>query len=113
MAKPQVVPMPRKPPHPGELTKLIRRLADEGAVSFSKHAFEDRSGPRDIDFTDALEILKCGHIKGDITPGINAGEWKCKVVDKLDKSSRWVGVPAVIIRDKRVLILTVEWEDTK
>jgi len=113
MAEPQVIPMPRKPPHPGELMKVIRRLAAEGTVSFSDHAFDDRSGPRSIDFTDALEILKHGFIKGEITAGIQAGEWKCKVVDKLDKSSRWIGVPDVVIRDKHVLITTVEWEDTK
>ena len=105
--------MPRKPPHPGEPVKIIRRLVTEGAVSFSVHAFDDRSGPRDIDFTDALEILKRGFIKGDVTPGVSAGEWNCKVIDKLDKSSRWVGVPVVIIRDKHILITTVEWEDTK
>ncbi len=113
MAEPQVIPMPRKPPHPGELLKLIRKLVAEGAVSFSTHAFEDRSGPRTLDFTDALEILKRGFVKGEVTPGINAGEWKCKVIDKLDKSSRWVGVPVVVIRDQHVLITTVEWEDTK
>jgi hypothetical protein len=113
MAEPQVVPMPRKPPHPGELLKTIRRLVNEGAVGFSTHAFEDRSGPRSLDFTDALDILRHGFIKGDITPGFNAGEWKCKIVGKLDKSSRWVGVPVVVVRDKHVLITTVEWEDTK
>jgi hypothetical protein len=116
MAEPkpqQVVPMPRKPPHPGVLLKLIRALVEAGAVSFSKHAFEDRSGPRSIDFTDALEILRRGHIKGDITPGERAGEWKCKVIDQLDRSSRWVGVPVVVIKDERILIITVEWEDTK
>ena len=105
--------MPRKPPHPGELAKLIRKLVEVGAVSFSTHAFEDRSGPRSIDFTDALEILRSGHIKGDITPGKRAGEWKCKVIDQLNKSSRWVGVPVVVIRDEHILITTVEWEDTK
>ncbi len=85
MVEPLVIPMPRKLPHPGELLKLIRKLVAAGAVSFSTHAFEDRSGLRSLDFPDALEILRKGFIKGDITPGINPGEWKCKMVDKLDK----------------------------
>ena len=85
-----------------------------GAVSFSTHAFEDRSGPRSLDFTDALEILRSGLHQGrHHARRKRAGEWKCKVVDQLDKSSRWVGVPVVVIRDEHILITTVEWEDTK
>jgi hypothetical protein len=113
MAEPQVIPMPRKPPHRGELMKTIRQLAKAGAVSFSEHAFADRSDVRDIDLPDAIEILRLGEMKGDITPGENPGEWKCKVVAKSDKSSRWVGVPVVVVKNQHLLITTVEWEDTK
>jgi hypothetical protein len=109
----QVVPMPRKPPKPGELIKVIHRLAEAGAVGFSAHAFRDRSEARGIDFPDALAVLKRGYISGEIEPGINIGEWTCKVIDKAEKSSRWIGVPVVVIRNARLLIITVEWEDTK
>jgi hypothetical protein len=104
--------LPSKVPHPGDLMKIIRQLATEGAIGYSYHAFHERSKERGIDMQDALTVLKNGMIKGDIVPGNGAGEWKCKVVDKLDRSSRWIGVVTVVIRRERLLIITVEWEDT-
>ena len=106
-----MIPLPRKSPHPGDLIKVIRQLAEAGAVSFSTHAFDERRAERDIDMPDALQVLKRGMIKGDIVPGINPGEWKCLVVDKAEKSSRWIGVATVVIETRRLLIATVEWED--
>jgi hypothetical protein len=91
--------------------KVIRRLAEAGAVSFSYHAFHERSEERGIDMPDALTVLKQGMIRGDVVPGNGPGEWKCKVVDKLDDSSRWIGVVTVVIHDVRLLVVTVEWED--
>jgi hypothetical protein len=91
--------------------KVIRRLAGEGAVSFTTHAF-DRSEERGINLPDALAVLRNGMIKGDIAAANGPGEWKCKVVDKLEGSSRWIGVVTVVIEGRgRLLILTVEWED--
>ena len=60
---------------------------------------------------DALAVLRNGMIKGDIVPGNSPGEWKCKVVDKREGSSRSIGVVTVVIGQQRLLILTVEWED--
>jgi hypothetical protein len=77
----EVAALPRKPPHPGDLIKVIRLLAADGAVSFTRHAF-NRSDERGIDMLDALAVLRNGMIKGDIVAGNNPGEWKCKVVDK-------------------------------
>jgi hypothetical protein len=111
MSTAQVIPLPRKPPHPGELLRIIRELAEAGAVSFSSHAFDDRRPERGIDMPDALKVLKRGMIKGSIVPGDGPGEWKCLVVDKAEKSSRWIGVATVVINARRILIATVEWED--
>jgi hypothetical protein len=106
-----VIPLPRKPPHPGDLIKLLRRLAQDGAVSFSEHAFDERGPERDIGMPDALRVLKNGMLTGDIVPGANPGEWKCKVKDKAEGSSRWIGVPIVVIGTRHLYVLTVEWED--
>ena len=73
------------------------------AHSWRTHIF-DRSEQRDIDVPDAIEVLRLGEIEGPIEPGINPGEWKCKVTTKLDKSSR---------RLEHLFLVTVEWEDTK
>jgi hypothetical protein len=103
--------MARKAPHPGDLIKVIRRLATEGQVAYSFHAFHERSEERNIDMQDALAILRHGTITGKIIPGYNPGEWKCKVVDTLDRSSRAIGVIVVVLGSERLLIVTVEWED--
>jgi len=107
-----VTPMPRKPPHPGVLMARIRELAKQGAYSLGLHVF-DRRDERGIDIPDAVEVCRVGEIDGPITPGINPGEWKCKVTATLDRSTREIGVALVVIRDEELFFTTVEWEDTK
>jgi hypothetical protein len=106
----KVVPLPRKVPHPGDLMKIIRRLATEGKVGFSPHALE-RSDERDIDLPDALAVLRQGEINGEIEAGNSPGEWKCKVTDTAQGSSRSIGVVVVVVKEQRLFIITVEWED--
>ena len=106
-----VVPLPRKTPHPGDLIKVIRRLAEKGVVGFSYYAFDERGPERSIDIQDALAVLRQGTIKDDIIPGKGANEWKCKVIDKMDEPPRWLGVVTVVIKNERLYVLTVEWED--
>ena len=50
-------------------------------------------------------------IDGAIVAGKKSGEWKCKVIRKAERSARWIGVVTVVIRDERLFVLTVEWED--
>ena len=104
MSATDATPMPRKPPHPGVLMARIRKLAASGAYSY---------GPRQIDINDALDVLRLGEIDGPIRPGINAGEWKCKVTAKLEGANRELGVAVVVIKDNKLFLLTVEWDDTK
>jgi hypothetical protein len=106
----KVVPLPRKAPHPGDLMKIIRRLAGDGQVGFSSHAF-DRSEERGIDLPGALAVLRFGEIKGEIAAGERADEWKCKVTDTVEGSSRSIGVVVIVVGQQRLLIVTVEWED--
>jgi hypothetical protein len=109
---PEPKPPKPKPPHPGVLMGRIRAMVKRGAFSWGTHVFE-RSTQRDIDIHDATEVLRLGEIEGPIEPGVNPGEWKCKVTAKPDKSSRRLGVAVVVVRDERLFLLTVEWEDTK
>ena len=102
--------MAQKPPHPGDLQKVVSRLAAVGAISFGEHAF-DRALERGIDINDAKRVLQSGYIKGDIDPGRGRDEWKCKIVGRIEGSSRWLGVVAVVIRGRRLYVITVEWED--
>src|SRR5258707_15844513 len=92
--------------------KRIRELVKQGAFSWGTHVFE-RGEQRDIDVPDAIEVLRLGEIEGPLEPGINPGEWKCKVTAKPDKSSRRLGVAVIVVRNEHLFLVTVEWEDTK
>jgi hypothetical protein len=104
-------PAPPKPPHASQLIKRIRQLAKDGKIAWSYHAFDERMGERNLEITDALEILRLGDIDGDIEPGKNPGEWRCVVIGSLRWTSREAGVVTVVIRDTRILVATVEWMD--
>jgi len=66
---------------------------------------------REIDDVDVLRVLRSGTICGEPEPA-ELGEWKCKIVMKL-KGAREVGVLAIILRNKRLFVKTVEWEDIR
>ena len=80
-------------------------------IGFGPHAFDVRGKQRRIDMDDAIRVLTLGEIEGGIEAGVNPGEWKCKMVAKALGSSRRIGVAVIIIRDQRLFIKTVEWED--
>ena len=65
---------------------------------------------RGIDTLDVLRVLRTGDIVGDIEAGKFEGEWKCKVVERR-KRAREIGVATIIIRQDRLFVKTVEWED--
>lgn len=97
-------------PRPAQLLDQIRRLAaDSRNVAFGPHA-RAQMEKRDLTSLDALRVLLTGHVHGDIEAGQNVGEWKCKVVAKR-KGSRAVGVAVIVIRQGRLFVKTVEWED--
>jgi len=90
---------------------VIRRLAAAGAYSFSRHAFDERMLERGFDLEDVLKIIALGDIDGPIVAGRRQGEWKCTVVSKLPWTSREAGVVTVVVRERRVIFVTVEWMD--
>jgi len=104
---PNVVPFK---PRPGELMKAIRTLAKSSAnVYFGDHA-RQRILERGINDEDAIRVLVLGEIRGDIAPGHNVGEWKCKVVARI-KGSREIGVVTITLNMSKLFVKTVEWED--
>ena len=104
---PTVVSFVLRPP---VLITIIRTLAkDSGNVVFSDHAL-DRMETRGMTTLDAVRALRIGEIVGEIKAGKNAGEWKCKVVERR-KNARDIGVATVVVDGKRLFIKTVEWED--
>ncbi|MGH6816532.1 MAG: DUF4258 domain-containing protein [Hyphomicrobiaceae bacterium] len=103
--------MTKRPPHPGDLLRSIRKLVEEGRVSYTKHALEDQMPKRGFDIDDVEYVLTTGMIEGEISPGRKASEWSCLVVSKLSLGSRDVGVAAVVIPGHRLIVKTVEWID--
>ena len=104
-----VVPIPRKPPDRGKLERLIHELARDGAFSFQSQAF-DKCLNEGIDMHDVLRVLAVGTLRGTIEPGIEAGEWKCKMVAKVDRSRRLLGVVTIVVKDLHLFLTAVEWE---
>ncbi len=60
---------------------------------------------------DLYRTLEIGEITGPIEAGKNAGEWKVKMVAVLEGTSRRMGAVVIVVREKRLLVKTVEWED--
>ena len=100
-----------KPPHPGDLIAVIRRLTARGDYSFSKHAIDERMVERGFDAEDVLKIMRLGDIDGPIVAGRRKGEWRCRVVGSLPWTSREAGVVTVVIREERLIFVTVKWID--
>lgn len=99
-------------PRPDEMLARIQRLAKESKnVAFSSHA-EERMDERGITDLDALRVLRSGSISGAIEPGAYEGEWKCKIIAPV-KGRREVGVVTILVKNRKLRVKTVEWEDIK
>lgn len=99
-------------PRPDELLDRIQQLAKQSKnVAFSMHA-EERMDERGITDLDALRVLRSGSISGPVEPGAYEGEWKCKIVAPV-KGRREVGVVTLLVKNKRLRVKTVEWEDLR
>ena len=99
-------------PRPEVLLAGIRALAAHSdQVVFTYHALE-RMEQRDILDVDVLRTLRQGRIDGPIEPTATSGDWKAKVVFRLC-GSRDAGVVTVVAQARRLIVLTVEWEDLR
>jgi hypothetical protein len=95
-------------PRPEKIRDLIHRLAaDTRKIFWTPHAHE-RMAERDITDRTAVDVLRTGSPRGLIEPGKHSGE-----VVKEVKGRREAGVVVLTIRNERLLVKTVEWEDVK
>jgi hypothetical protein len=92
-----------------QLQKRVNELAFAGEVAFSDHAL-DRMDERSITDIQVERALRTGEIRGEVEPGRREGEWKCKIVERM-KGQREIGVVTIVLRNARLFIKTVEWED--
>ena len=104
-------PEEENPPNPRDFLRLVRELVTRDAYEWSFHALNERSIERDIHPDIALDVIAKGYIRDKIKPGKNPGQWVGKIVDTVGRSSRLIGVVTVVVREKKVIIATVEWED--
>ena len=72
----------------------------------------ERMAQRGIHDVIAVEVLRHGTAKGPIEPGKHAGEWKVKMTHPV-KGRREVGVVVLTVRNARLFVKTVEWEDLR
>src|SRR5689334_15079494 len=91
---------------------MVHQLAQStDNISWSDHALE-RMEEREISDVVAVDVLRYGTSKGAIEPGKNPGEWKVKMTMPV-KGRREVGVVVLTVRNARLYVKTVEWEDLK
>ena len=105
---------PSQPPRPEVLLATIRKLSKARRISYMTHGdarWQERFTHKGFDFFDLYTVLEKGYIDGKIEAGMKQGEWKTKVVDVPKGTSRKMGVVTIVVREKRLLIKTVEWED--
>jgi hypothetical protein len=101
---------PSKAPAPNALLELIRELSRQRRIGFLDHS-QERLAERGFDVFDVYQTLENGDLADDIEAGANEGEWKAKIVDTPEGTSRKMGVVTIVVKDRRLLIKTVEWED--
>ena len=94
-----------------ELERRIRELAeDSDNIVWTRHALE-RMEEREILDKDVLRVLRTGLINiHSIRPGEVAGDWVCKMTQRM-KGSRDVGVITVVSSGNKLIVVTTEWED--
>lgn len=117
--KPAAAPAPLKkeaggvkplPTSPAALAAIVRKIAAQsGTIGWSDHVTE-RMELRGISRLDVIRVLKLGDIKGPVEVGANEGELKVKMAFK-PKGRREIGVVTIVMRQGRLFLKTVEWED--
>ena len=95
------------------LEATIRELAKETSrIGFLTHA-QDRMEERGIDNVDVYRVLRPGFVQSEsIKQGKRSDETVCKVIEH-KKGARDLGVVTIVVRETKLLVMTVEWEDWK
>jgi hypothetical protein len=90
----------------------VRELAaNSGNLVWTEH-IEQRMAERGIDSDAVLRILRTGDVEDEPQKTRKAGDWKFKVVRKMN-SGRVAGVVTVIAQNSRLVLVTTEWEDRR
>jgi hypothetical protein len=106
------MPPDPRPPQPADLLALVRQLFAGGRVFYTDHANE-RMEERGFDQEDVKRIVMKGRVAGPISAGKKRGDWECKIVSPLLDTSRAAGVVTCVNKGNRLIIVTVEWEDSR
>ncbi len=104
---------PTLAPKNHQLLAIIQSLLNHSdGISLLLHA-QDRMVERGITMSDILYVLEHGEIDGKISAADNEGEWQCKICDspRFPENNRDIGVVTIVIKNEKILIKTVEWED--
>lgn len=89
----------------------VRTLAvNSSNLKWSKH-IQERMIERDIGAPQVLRILRTGYVDKPPIPGKYSGEWKIKITRTM-ANGRAAGVVTMLINDRTLHLLTVEWEDS-
>ncbi len=103
-------PLPRRPLDRFIAERRIKAIAAVTSnIKWSFHALE-RMEERGIPDVDVLRILRQGVIAGPPRAD-RPGEWTCKMVRTI-RGRREAGFVVIILLGDRLLVKTVEWEDT-
>ncbi|RIY03485.1 DUF4258 domain-containing protein [Aureimonas flava] len=99
-------------PKPHVVAQRVRQLAANSEnVRWSQHAL-DRMAERDITIRQALYVLREGDVVGPIELGKYPGELKAKFIRNM-RGRRDVGVVVLLVKNGRLNVKTVEWEDIR
>jgi hypothetical protein len=107
--------MAERPPLPKNMEALVRKIAQDSANVFwrsSQYTTHAATRMQERGITDLMmfEVLRSGFLSGTIKPGKNPNEWKVKMTKPM-RGRREVGVVTLVIRQSRLFVVTVEWED--
>ena len=90
-------------------SEIHRRSSESANIVWTHHARE-RMEERGITAHDAIRVLREGSIKGNPKKGKQKGEWVCKIAKHI-VGVRDAGVITAVVAGKKLIIITVEWED--
>ena len=92
--------------------KRIRELSESTEnITWTDHVL-DQMEHRGITDGDVLRVLRTGYVDEDPIQTERGGEWKCKIT-RHARGGREIGVVTVIWHERRLILLTTEWEDQR
>lgn len=98
-------------PRRAELQKKVQGLAlDSSNVLQKSYHAKERQEERGITDVMVFEVLRTGHVEGEISPGKRPGEWKFEMTKKM-KGTREVGVISILMQGDCILVVTAMWKD--